>query len=220
VACAIFDLDGTLIDSASDLLASASGVLAKHHGRPLELAEFRTFIGDGTWTLFLRAASAAKAELSEEAAEVTYREFLSEYDNRCTVSTRLYPECESVLRDLRGSGLFLGLCTNKREGTTKRILNHFGIAGNFSVIVGSDTLTCEKPDPDVVLHMVRCMGVAADLAVVIGDGPQDRELARRAGTRFVHAAYGYGQLEGELDEGRERRAYTLSDVRTILLEEG
>ncbi|TMV72536.1 HAD family hydrolase, partial [Thioclava sp. BHET1] len=140
----IFDLDGTLVDSAPDLLRAVNVMLSALGAAELDLPTLTGFIGNGVPVLLQRVAKAR--DLDTAPAEML-RLFNAEYDERPVVFTRLYPGVAPLLAQCRAAGIEIALCTNKSTAPARGILRHFGIAEHFSHIVGGDTLAVRKPDP-------------------------------------------------------------------------
>ncbi len=180
----VFDLDGTLIDSAPDIAAAANRTLAEVGVTPLSLAQARSFVGGGA-PIFVERMAAARG-LADPA--VLLPRFLHHYEG-AVAHTVIYPGVEDALARLRAGGHRLGLCTNKPVGPTRSVLAHFGWDAMFDIVVGGDSLAVCKPDPAPLLAAFEDLGEGPCLYV--GDSEVDAETAARAGVPFVLFTEGY-----------------------------
>lgn len=189
----IFDLDGTLVDSAPDLQAAANRLM-RQNGRPeLDLATVTSFIGNGMARLvercFARHGSLTpelKADLPRQVAR--FKQFYAEEGHR---RTRFMPGADAALRRLAGSGVALGLCTNKDSGPALEILRHLRVEGLFQAVVGGDSGLAKKPDPAPLLACISTCGAKPAEAVYVGDSETDAHTARHAGVTFLLYSAGY-----------------------------
>lgn len=185
MASVIFDLDGTLIDSAPDIHAAANRVLAEAGADPLDFFTVRSFIGNGVPVLVDRIIAARSLTVAKSELEAR---FLAHYEADSTTLTRLYPGVRDALSDLAGSGVRLGICTNKPEAPTRAILAAFGLQTLFSVVIGGDSLAVRKPDPAPLLAARAALGAPA---LFVGDSEVDAETARAAALPFALFTEGY-----------------------------
>ena len=183
----IFDLDGTLIDSAPDIHAAANRMLAGEGVEPLDLPTITSFIGNGLPKLVERVMAARGMDpvRHKMLTQIT----LDHYNADATTLTRPYPGVPQALQALEAAGHRLALCTNKPEAPARAVLADLGLAGHFPVIVGGDTLAVNKPDPAPALACVEAMGGGA--AAYVGDSEVDAETAQRAGLPFYLFTEGY-----------------------------
>lgn len=185
VRAVLFDLDGTLVDSAPDIHAGVSVVLREEGMEPLPFEMVRGFIGNGVPVLMSRVMAAVGwAEDVGRHRDLCAR-FIAWYEEAPAGLTRPYDGVGAVLR---GLGVPMGLCTNKPEGPTRALLAEMGWAGMFPVIVGGDTLPVRKPDPAPLREAVARIGGGA---VFVGDSEVDAETAERAGVPFLLFTGGY-----------------------------
>ena len=190
----IFDLDGTLVDSLPDLRAALNGMLLGLGRRQLAASQVRAMIGDGTRALVQRALGATGAVAGLEEAHSAFLQF---YEAGLTRLTRLYPGVRESLADLRRSGARLGVCTNKSQAMSMAVLKAFGIADDFTAVVGGDAVPLRKPNPAHLLAVVEQLGARPGDAVMIGDGENDYTAARALGIPVILMSYGYLRVPRE-----------------------
>lgn len=188
----VFDLDGTLIDSAPDLHAAVNQLLVSEGRRNLELREVVGMIGDGVPTLVRRAYEATGALPDDMEGRV--RQYHALYGAAMTQRTVPYPGVARTLAALAEAEHRLAVCTNKPQAAAVTILEALGLAGFFAAIVGGDTLPVRKPDAGHLLGTLRLLRAEPDAAVMIGDSRNDVAVARNAGVRAIAVSYGYSDL--------------------------
>lgn len=187
----IFDLDGTLIDSAPDIHAAANRLLAAEGRPPLGFRQVRGFIGNGAGVLVERLMAASGMPEDPVRHQDLLHRFLKDYETAVHL-TKLYPYVDEALATLSESGWRIGLCTNKPMGPTRAILDHFDLLRRFSAIVGGDTLSQRKPDPAPLRAVLDQMGATS--GVFVGDSEVDAECARRAGLPMALYTEGYRKV--------------------------
>lgn len=187
---AIFDLDGTLVDSAPDIRLAANRVLEAKGLPGLTLSETRSFIGAGAPVFVERMVAARVAAPDPDLTASMLAHFLDLYESAVTL-TRPYPGVPEALQTLAQAGWRLGLCTNKPEGPTRALLAHLDLGRFFPVVVGGDTLPVRKPDPAPLRHAVAAL--AASAPVFVGDSETDAATAAAAGIPFALFTEGYRQ---------------------------
>ena len=183
----VFDLDGTLVDSAPDLHGIANRVLAERNLDPITLDEARSFIGQGV-AVFVRKLRAA-CGIPDEDHTAVLAQYLTLYEKAVTL-TLLYPSVVETLLQLRAEGHALGLCTNKPLRPTMALLRHLGLEKHFITIIAGDSLSVHKPDPGP-LHAAFVMGGINGPSIYVGDSEVDAETARRAGVPLLLFTEGY-----------------------------
>lgn len=183
----IFDLDGTLIDSAPDIHATANRVLGQEGLPGLSFETVRGFIGNGVGVLIARVLGAHGLPGEGDQHRRMVHDFTELYETAVTL-TVLYPNVAQTLTRLLAEGRKLGLCTNKPIGPTRAVLAHFGLSDTFEVIIGGDSLPQRKPDPAPLLHVVQALG---GRAVYVGDSEVDAECADRARVPMALFTPGY-----------------------------
>lgn len=184
----VFDLDGTLIDSAPDIHAATNILLAQERLPLLDLATVRSFVGKGVPNLVSRVLETLdQPEDPARHAELVAR-FEVIYETAVTL-TRPYPGVMAALDALAGAGFALGLCTNKPQGPTRAVLAHLGLDRYFGAVIGGDSLPVHKPDP-APLHATFA-ALSGPAVLYVGDSEVDAETAQRAGIAFALYTEGY-----------------------------
>lgn len=192
-----FDLDGTLLDTAPDMVAALQELRAAASLPPLDYALARAHVSNGAMGL-LRVGFAHLDEAGREALRDPY---LARYAARLTDATTLFPGLAAVLDALEAAGLPWGVVTNKPAALTGPLLAGLGLARRCACIISGDTLTRRKPHPEPLLHAARLAAVPASAALYVGDARRDIEAGRAAGMATVAAAYGY------IEPGEDPRAW-------------
>jgi phosphoglycolate phosphatase len=187
----VFDLDGTLVDSAQDLATSLDTLLARHGRAPLGLAATRRLIGNGVPALVAGGFAATGAPAADLPALT--KEFLAIYEPAIADATRPYPGVVATLARLQGDGHGLAICTNKATGATLRLLDALDLSRFFAVVVGGDKRP-RKPDPDPLRRAIAWLGATPANAVMVGDSEIDVATARAAGVPAVVVSYGYAKV--------------------------
>lgn len=188
---AVFDLDGTLAETAGDLVGTLNVILAREGHAPLPLEQARDLLGAGARALIQRGFSASGAELSPERLEVLFEAFLEHYGAHLTDNSYLFPGVVAALDRLEAEGFVLAVCTNKVEAHAVALLDELGVRDRFPVIVGKDTFAFSKPDPRHITATVARAGGDPDRAVMVGDSRADVAAAQAAGIPVVGVTFGY-----------------------------
>ena len=186
---AVFDLDGTLIDSRRDLADSANEMLGALGAAPLDEDRIAGMVGCGAATLVKRVMTAAGVDAPVEHA---LARFLAAYNNRLTHHTRPYDGIAGMLDELQSRETAMALLTNKPLAQSNRILDVFGLSKHFQWLVGGDGPWPRKPEPDGIRFLMQQAGATARETVLIGDSTIDLQTARNAGVRICLARYGFG----------------------------
>jgi phosphoglycolate phosphatase len=187
----VFDLDGTLVDTAGDLHLILSGLMSEEGLPTPPLAAMRDMVGDGAKVLLARAFASAGVTPDPARLEAIYALFLERYTaDPCRRST-LYPGAAELLATLAAEGCGIGLCTNKPQRPSELLLEALGVIDRFGVIVGGDTLTVRKPDPAHLVAVLDRLGAGPGDAVMVGDSRNDVITAQAAGVPCVLVSFGY-----------------------------
>jgi phosphoglycolate phosphatase len=186
---AVFDLDGTLIDSRRDLADSANEMLAGYGAGPFAEEHIASMVGCGAATLVKRVITAAGLDASIDEA---LARFLAAYDDRLTHHTRPYDGIPALLEELHSDGVAMALLTNKPLKQSATILEVFDLARYFSSIVGGDGPWPRKPEPDGMRFLMNKSAAGPAETVLIGDSTVDLQTSRNAGVSICLARYGFG----------------------------
>ena len=190
----LFDLDGTLLDTAGDIALALSRAFADHGHQGPPPAAVRQMIGKGAPVLVERAVAAQGLDLAPAGQAALLERFFHHYGrlqelDECAAQP--YPGAREALVALHGAGLPLGVVTNKYHRFATGLLQRLDLAGYLRVVVGGDTCERRKPDPMPLLHACAQLGVAPSTALMVGDSSNDVDAARAAGMPVVLVPYGY-----------------------------
>lgn len=189
----LFDLDGTLIDSAPDITSAVNELLEKYKLPPLLLTQVKAMIGEGVKKLVARAFAASGMPLSPDRLEEANRTMAGIYARNLTGLTELMPGAAEALAQLHVLGVRLGLVTNKPQLAARSVLLHFRLAERFAVIVGGDAVLRGKPSPDPLLFALEQLDASPEDALMVGDSATDMAAARAAGMPVVLVRGGYSR---------------------------
>jgi len=184
----LFDLDGTLADTAPDLAATVNRMLARRGREPLPLAELRPLASHGARGLIGRAFGIRPDEADYETLR---QEFFSEYEAALCRDTALFPRMDETLLAIESHGIRWGIVTNKIARFTDPLVRALNLAERATCVVSGDTTAHAKPHPAPLLHALRQAGRSAGEAIYVGDDLRDVQAGQAAGIRTVVAAYGY-----------------------------
>jgi len=189
----LFDLDGTLVDTAADLAASMNHALTVAGHDAIPVSEVRHLVGFGARRMIMRGyeLSAGRAAEAREVDRALSR-FLNHYQENIAVHSRPFDHVVEMVESLRARGARMAICTNKREAMARRLLDTLGLAPLFDSIVGADTAASPKPDPAPVRLCMAQTG--AEKAVFVGDSDTDIRAAAAAALPSFIADFGYGPL--------------------------
>lgn len=190
----IFDLDGTLADTALDLAAALNHALTKMGRAPVPAEQVRTMVGHGARAL-LRKGLAATGEVSEALVEQGFPIFLDYYEAHIADHSRPFDGVEAALDQLDALGVRRAICTNKLEGLTHSLVAALGWQDRFDAIVGGDTLPQRKPDPAPVHEAIARAG--GGRAAFVGDSINDTDAARAAGIPCIALTFGFSDRPAE-----------------------
>ncbi len=187
----IYDLDGTLIDSAQDMRVAVSNVLADHGLPPVSDEDVRIFMGQGSKITMGKAFAKHGRSLDDAALSAVTREFVRYYEADPVSHTTAFDGVAEVVARFARLGLKQGVCTNKFEKPSRMILEHLKLMPPISDVAGADTFPVRKPDPKHILLLVERMGGDPGRAVMIGDSIHDVQAAHAAGLPAVLVSWGY-----------------------------
>ena len=187
----VFDLDGTLVDTAPDLINALNFVLEREGLPPVPLHSARNMIGAGARKLIERGLEIEGREASPaELARLT-DDFIAYYAEHIADASRPFDGLERALDDLAALGCRLAVCTNKLEWLSKRLLDQLNLSLRFSAICGADTFGISKPDPAILRQTVARAGGELASTIMVGDAGPDIGVARRAGVPVIGVSFGY-----------------------------
>ena len=187
----VFDLDGTLVDTAPDLMAATNAVLTGHGRRPVSLAEIRDMVGQGARKLIERGFAATGEAIEEALLEPLYGDFIDYYMANIAVNSQLFPGVIALLDKCKSNGLGMAVCTNKLEAMSVKLIEELGLTHYFGAIIGPDTIGIAKPDPAPYHEAVRRCGGQSQASLMIGDSATDIATARAAGVPSIGVSFGY-----------------------------
>lgn len=220
---AVFDMDGTLLDSLPDLAECCCEILAQCGLPLLSDMQVRSMVGNGVQALVERAfrtsldkkaEESGKAQAMPISTEEAVSRFMAAYTPRATRLSRLFPGTEDALRTLRAQGWLLAVCTNKPEKAARRILSDFRLEDLFAAVGGGDSFAARKPDARHLLGTITQAGSTPERSVMVGDMPPDCLAAQAASCPFVFAGWGYGAPE--LADKAVVKAAAMQDIPTLL----
>ncbi|MDH5747855.1 MAG: phosphoglycolate phosphatase [Rhodospirillales bacterium] len=191
----LFDLDGTLVDSAPDLLTAANKLLAEVGRRALDLSELTLMVGDGVPKLVERCFAATGEVPDEASLKDMYKRYMGFYEGHESDLTRPYPGALEALNRMQAEGYVMAVCTNKPHAPALGLLASLKLERYFPVVIGADSIPgVIKPDPRVLLSALEALGATPDEAIMIGDNQNDVIAARGAGLPVAIATYGYTRV--------------------------
>ena len=193
----VFDLDGTLVDTAPDLVDTLNMVFEREGLQPLAYAEARNMIGGGARRMIenglrLEGRTVDDAEMNRMLAD-----FLRYYGEHIADRSRPFPGLDAALDQLAGRGFRFAVCTNKREGLSKLLLEALKMTHRFEAICGPDTFNIYKPDPEILRRTIRAAGGTMERSIMVGDSDTDIAPARAAGVPIVAVDFGYSEIPVE-----------------------
>lgn len=193
----VFDLDGTLVDSAPDLAHSIDQMLIRLGKPPAGLERVRGWVGNGMPMLVMRALTGEQWPTAEpEGFAEALALYMDIYETNLSARTRLYEGARDCLEGLAERGIDLACITNKHSRFTRPLLEQLGVADYFGVIASADQFERHKPDPEPLLKTAERLGAEPSASLMVGDSPADSEAARNAGFMLALVPYGYHGGQG------------------------
>ncbi len=187
----VFDLDGTLADTAGDLVATLNVILAREGLSGIAVAKARAMVGGGARALIQRGLLAHGIKVSKPRLDEMLADFLAYYEAHVADQTVLFPGVTRALDRFEAAGFGFAVCTNKIETASILLLTALGVAGRFRAICGKDTFAVSKPDGEALLQTIARAGGDRGRAVMVGDSKADIDAARNAGVPIVAVNFGY-----------------------------
>jgi phosphoglycolate phosphatase len=189
-----FDLDGTLVDTAPDLVRALNHVLNREGLPAVPTALARNAIGAGARRMIERGLELEGRTVSADELTRLTRDFVDYYADHIADESRPFEGLEASLDDLAERGYCLAVCTNKLEWLSKRLLDRLGLSRRFAAICGADTFGVSKPDPAILRQTVAQAGGQMSSAIMVGDAGPDIGVARRAGIPVIGVTFGYTEV--------------------------
>ena len=205
LSAAVFDLDGTLIDSAPDIAAAVNKIMTRLAQKQLPVEYVETFIGDGSRSMLSRILDDQGIEHTDSQLDDYLREYMRLYEQEPTSRTLFFPKVRRDLDLLRQNGLKLGICTNKTHALTMLVLKSLKIDHLFDFVLGADAAPRRKPHKQHLLSVIEGLGITPDDAVYVGDTDIDLACAKSAGVRFFLVNWGGGRFLNGADAIRLSR---------------
>lgn len=187
-ATIVFDLDGTLVDTAPDLTNALNDVLTRRGHAPVELATIRACVGHGARVMI---EEALRRVGGEGDIDRMLTEFLVHYEANIANESRPFPGAVAALEELGAQGATLAVCTNKREYLSRKLLQELDLARYFSGLAGRDTFAVSKPDPGHLTRLIALAGGTPSRAVMVGDSDIDIRTAKAASVPVILVSFGY-----------------------------
>ncbi|MDM8568747.1 phosphoglycolate phosphatase [Thiotrichales bacterium HSG1] len=182
----LFDLDGTLLDTAPDLAYALNQVLTEQQQKPLPFEQIRPWVSHGGRTMIKNGFVGCEIDI-----DFIHQRFLAIYSSHIADKSVFFPDMEAVLTDLESQGLQWGIVTNKPAWLTEPLLKKLNLANRSACNVSGDTLAQNKPHPAPLLYACKLLNTTPESCVYVGDAERDVEAGKRAGMKTLIAAYGY-----------------------------
>ena len=213
----VFDLDGTLVDSAPDLVATLNTILAREGLPPVAYKAARNMVGGGARLMIERGLAADGRNLPASEVDRLVRDFIAHYGAHIADASHPFPGVEAALDEFARLGCRLAVCTNKLEWLSLRLLDVLGFSGRFAAICGADTFGVSKPNPEILCGTIGRAGGHIECAVMVGDSGTDIATARAAKIPVVAVDFGYTETPVE-QLGADRVISRFADLPTAVLE--
>ena len=190
----VFDLDGTLIDTAPDLIDTLNVTLVREGLPAVRFDDARPMIGGGARGMIERALAADGRQAAKTDVDRMFAAFIDHYSAHIADRSRPYPLLEETLDQLAAAGNRLAVCTNKIEWLAVKLLKTLDLAGHFVCICGQDTFKVQKPNPEILLGTIRRAQGDPQLAIMVGDSGTDIRTARAARVPVIAVDFGYTEV--------------------------
>ena len=190
----VFDLDGTLVDTAPDLIETLNAILARHGVPAVDFEDARLMIGAGVKPLLQRALASKNIRAAPDEIDRLFAEYLKLYADHIADRSRPFPGLIGALDALQAQGHILAVCTNKLEWLSVRLLDALGLSKRFAAICGQDTFAMRKPDPEMLRLTIARAGGDPARAVMVGDSMTDVATAKAARIPVVAVDFGYTEI--------------------------
>lgn len=189
----VFDLDGTLVDTAPDLIETLNVIFAREGMPPVDYATARNLIGGGARAMLVRGIEAEGRSVEPAKLQTMFEDFIDYYAAHVADHSRPFPGLNEALDVLAARGCRFAVCTNKLEGLSRLLLDKLDLTSRFEAICGQDTFAIQKPDPEILRRTIAAAGGSVQHAVMIGDSAADVHTARAAGVPVIAVDFGYSE---------------------------
>jgi phosphoglycolate phosphatase len=190
----VFDLDGTLVDTAPDLIATLNLILTREGMPPVDYEAARRMIGGGARAMIERALAAKGRDCARSEIDRMFAAFIEHYAAHIADRSRPFPQLEDALDLLAVEGHRLAVCTNKLEWLSVRLLDTLNLSRHFAAICGQDTFGVQKPDPKMLRLTIERVGGQPSRAIMVGDSGTDISTARAASVPVIAVNFGYSEV--------------------------
>ncbi len=190
----VFDLDGTLVDTAPDLVDTLNVVFAREGLPDVPYDEARAMIGGGARRMIELGLASEGRAFDKPNIDRLFDDFIAHYAAHIADRSRPFPGLEGALDSLAAAGSKFAVCTNKLEWLSVRLLDTLGLAQRFAAICGQDTFAIQKPDPEILRRTIAQAGGSTNRAVMVGDSKNDIDTARAAGIPVIAVDFGYTEI--------------------------
>ncbi|MFO1136586.1 MAG: HAD hydrolase-like protein [Rhodoblastus sp.] len=187
----VFDLDGTLAETAGDLVGTLNFILRREGVAPIDMSDARFMLGAGAKALIQRGYAAQNIALAPARLQQLFGDFLAHYEAHIADHSFLFPGVVAALDRFEAAGWAFAVCTNKIEAPARKLLVELGVADRFRAIVGQDTFGAPKPDPRVLEQTIALAGGSPARSIMVGDSRTDIDTARGLGIPCVAVDFGY-----------------------------
>ena len=187
----VFDLDGTLAETAGDLVATLNHILIREGLDAVSEAQARSMVGTGARNLIKLGFEKSGATVAADRLEILFKDFLGHYEENIAVHSFLFPGVAQALDRFAAAGFAFAVCTNKASKPSVKLLNELGVAKRFRAICGQDTFAWWKPDPRALLSTIDLAGGDPARSIMVGDSRTDIDTAKAAGVPVVAVDFGY-----------------------------
>lgn len=212
MALVMFDLDGTLFDTAQEIAESTNRTLRDYDLPPVSQAQVRDWIGYGTGWLMAQAWSSVAGAPDEKRWPEVMKKFISHYFDCAGTNSRPYPDVLESLEELKRIGVKRAIVTNKERRFTDRLLQAHGLNDTFDMVVSGDTYSVKKPDPAVIYNCMNAVGAVGPESLFVGDSFIDVQTARAARVMCWAVPYGYNMGKPIEEAGPDRIVSTVKEV--------
>jgi len=213
----VFDLDGTLVNTASDIARAVNALLEERDEEPCEVKYVERFLGGGARELVAGVYAGLGVAVTPERLDVDTARYLKHYSLSPAEQSTVYQDGLSTLDGLQTAGVRVGVCTNKGQDLAEVVLSQLGLRRYVDVVVGGDALSVRKPDPRHLLTTLQRMGVSAERSLFVGDSNVDVETAHRAGVPCMVVAWAKGEFKGA---NQPPRLHRFADLLSLVQAQG